>query len=117
MMTAIVESNKTRKDFIVSQIFEKLENNNRSRVGVFRLTMKANADNYRNSSILGIIERLLEKDVEVIIYEPLIESEEFLGCKVINDLDLFKTKSDLIITNRFESEIEDVIDKVYTRDL
>ena len=86
-------------------------------VGIYRLTMKAGSDNYRNSAIQGVIEKLKEEDVEIIIYESTLELEEFNGCKVEKDFDKFVKKSDVILANRIDEEIKEYKDKVYTRDL
>lgn len=110
---AIVDSNTTRKNFIAEQILSK----NPKTVGVYRLTMKSNSDNFRYSSIQGVMKRLITKGVDLIIYEPNLNDEAFQGSKVIKDINEFKRSSDIIITNRFDSILEDVSEKVYTRDL
>lgn len=110
---AIVEANTTRKDFIAEQILAKKP----KVVGVYRLTMKANSDNFRYSSIQGIMKRLKGKGIEVIVFEPTLNDKEFFHSKVIKDFEEFKKKSDVIISNRFEPELNDIKDKIYTRDI
>ena len=113
LIRAIVRSNRTRKKHITEMIMRK----NPEVVGVYRLTMKADSDNFRSSAIQEIIERLKLEGVDVIIYEPTLKAEEFSGCKVVNDFNSFAKESDVILANRFEPILEDVKDKVYTRDL
>lgn len=113
LISAVVEANRTRKDFIADQIIAK----NPKIVGVYRLTMKADSDNYRHSSIQGVMKRIKAKGIEVMVYEPTMKEESFFNSRVIRDLDEFKNISDVILANRFNDEIADVIDKVYTRDL
>ena len=113
LIRAIVRSNRTRKKHITEMIMRR----NPEVVGVYRLTMKADSDNFRSSAIQEIIERLKVEGVEVIIYEPTLKSKEFSGCKVVNDFNSFAKESDVILANRFESILESVKDKVYTRDL
>jgi UDPglucose 6-dehydrogenase len=113
IIAAIVEANRTRKDFIAQRILKK----NPKLVGVYRLTMKANSDNFRHSSIQGIMKRLKAKGVRMVIYEPTLKEDLFFDCEIIRDLEEFKRISDLIIANRYSDEIRDVMHKVYTRDL
>ena len=113
LIEAIVKSNRTRKDFIARQILAKKPRI----VGVYRLTMKTNSDNFRHSSIQGIMKRLRAEGVEVIVYEPTIRELTFFGNCVMQDLQEFKSKCDVIIANRIAPELEDVKTKVYTRDL
>ena len=112
LIHAIVDANSTRKDFIADSIISK----NPKVVGIYHLIMKSGSDNYRSSSIQGIMKRIKAKGIEVIIYEPLLE-KEFFNSKVINDLNKFKKLSDIIVTNRMTDEIKDVEKKIYTRDL
>jgi len=113
LISAIVDANSTRKDFIADSIIRK----NPKAVGIYRLIMKSGSDNYRSSSVQGIMKRVKAKGIEVIIYEPVINEDEFFSSKVIKDLNEFKILSDLIIANRINDEIKDVVEKVYTRDL
>ncbi len=113
LIGAIVDSNSTRKDFIADQILSK----NPKVVGVYRLTMKANSDNFRQSSIQGVMKRIKAKGIEVVIYEPTMKEDSFFNSRVIRDIDEFKSISDVIIANRSSADLEDVLDKVYTRDL
>ena len=113
IINAIVDSNRTRKDFIAEQIIAK----NPKVVGIYRLTMKTNSDNFRASSIQGIMKRIKGKGIEVVVYEPVLKEDNFFNSKVIRDLDKFKSMSDIIVSNRLAEELLDVKDKVYTRDL
>lgn len=113
LIGAIVDANVTRKDFIADRIIEK----NPNIVGIYRLTMKSNSDNFRQSSVQGVMKRIKAKGIEVVVYEPVLKEDKFFNSRVIKDLDEFKKISDVIVVNRFDSEIEDVKDKIYTRDL
>ena len=113
LISAVVEANATRKDFIAAQVLK----HNPKVVGIYRLTMKANSDNFRQSSIQGVIKRIEAKGVEVIVYEPTMDGRTFFNCSVTKDLNSFKELSDIIIANRYNDELKDVKWKVYTRDL
>ncbi len=113
LIGAIVDANSTRKDFIAEQIIAK----NPKIVGVYRLTMKSNSDNFRQSSIQGVMKRIKAKGIEVVVYEPTFKEESFFNSRVIKNLDEFKKISDVIIANRYNDDIADVLDKIYTRDI
>lgn len=113
VIRAIVRANRTRMRHIAEMVMER----NPETVGIYRLTMKMDSDNFRASAIQGVIERLKEEDVEIIIYEPTLKAEEFNDCKVVNDFDTFAQKSDVILANRLEPKLEPIKSKVYTRDL
>lgn len=113
LISAIVESNKTRKDHIADEIIKK----NPKIVGIYRLTMKSGSDNFRASAIQGVMKRIKAKGIEVVVYEPTLKEDNFFNSRVIKDLDEFKNMSDVILVNRNDNILDDVKDKIYTRDL
>ena len=113
IMSAIVDANRTRKDHIADMIIRR----NPKVVGICRLTMKTDSDNFRQSSIQGVMKRIKGKGREVVVYEPALNEDNFYNSRVIKDLDEFKKMSDIIVANRMVDDIKDVADKVYTRDL
>ena len=113
MIQAIVDANRTRKDFVADSIISRRP----KIVGIFRLIMKSGSDNFRASAIQGIMKRIKAKGIEVVVYEPVIKEDEFFNSRVINDLNAFKEMSDVIVANRVTDDIRDVLDKVYSRDL
>ena len=113
LISAIVEANRTRKDFISDQIIAR----DPGTVGIYRLTMKEGSDNFRHSSVQGVMKRVQAKGIDVVVYEPTMKEDSFFRCRVIRDLDEFKRISDVIVANRFNADLEDVKEKVYTRDL
>jgi UDPglucose 6-dehydrogenase len=113
LITAIVEANRTRKDFIADRIWSLKP----KKIGVYRLTMKAGSDNFRQSAIQGVMKRIKSRGIECVVYEPTYKGDDFFNSRVVKDLDAFKKECDYIIANRITPELEDVVDKVYTRDL
>ena len=112
LITAVVDANRTRKDFIAEDILRR----NPRVVGIYRLVMKAGSDNFRHSSIQGVMKRIKAKGVEVVVYEPTLDAPEFFHSDVVNDLAAFKAQADVIVANRMTDDIADVLGKVYTRD-
>ncbi len=113
IMQAIVDANRTRKDHVADSIIAKKPNI----VGIYRLTMKTNSDNFRQSAIQGVMKRIKAEGIEVVVYEPVLQEEKFYGSRVIKDFKEFKEMSDVIVANRLTDDIKDVSEKVYTRDL
>ncbi|AFA48126.1 UDP-glucose 6-dehydrogenase RkpK [Acetobacterium woodii DSM 1030] len=113
IMSAIVDANRTRKDHIAEMIIDRKPKT----VGIFRLTMKMDSDNFRQSAIQGVMKRIKAKGIEVVVFEPAFQEDQFFHSRVITDLTEFKQMSDVIVANRHSPELEDVVDKVYTRDL
>ena len=113
LIQAIVDSNKTRKKFIIQSILDKSFRS----IGIYRLVMKKGGDNFRDSAIIDIIKAIRKEDIKIFIYEPLIKANEFEGIEVMNELDTFIANSDLIIANRMSNDLENVKSKTYTRDI
>lgn len=117
IISAIISSNETRKDFIASEVETRLHADKNAIVGVYRLTMKTGSDNFRQSAIQGIISRLVKSGIKVIVFEPTLKEASFMGCEAERDLDRFKRRSRVIIANRYEEDLSDVKDKLFTRDI
>jgi UDPglucose 6-dehydrogenase len=113
LIRAVVDANRTRKDFIANRIMERQPQT----VGVYRLVMKSGSDNFRQSSIQGIMKRIKAKGIEVIVYEPALDGPSFFNSRVVNDLEAFKAESDVIVANRASEDLADVADKIFTRDI
>ena len=113
LIKAIVEANSTRKDFLAQQIINQKPNI----VGIYRLVMKSQSDNFRRSSIQGIMKRIKAKGIEVIVYEPALQEKEFFNSRVVEDLNSFKKEAEVIVANRVDNELKGVEEKVFTRDL
>jgi len=120
LIRAIVDSNSTRKDFIANAVIAKSKATLKYRpplVGIYRLVMKAGSDNFRASSVQGIMKRIKAKGVQVIVHEPALNESTYFGCRVVNDLRQFKQEADIIVANRITDDLNDVKDKIYSRDL
>ena len=117
LISAVVESNKTRKEYIVNSILEKIKDISNPVIGIYRLTMKSGSDNFRESSIRDVISMLLDKHVSIVIYEPTYKEKRFYNCEINNNLDSFKSISSVVIANRYDHELDDIKDKVFTKDL
>ena len=117
LVAAIVDANRTRKDFVADEVLDLVKDINKPVVGVYRLTMKSGSDNFRASSIQGVMKRIKAKGIEVVVYEPTLDDTEFFGSRVTHNLDDLKSSCDVIVANRWNEELSDVVNKVYTRDL
>lgn len=117
VITAIVNANSIRKDFICDQIIKRMAGHKKGKIGIYRLIMKADSDNFRESAIIGVMERLADKQTEILIYEPAITNDSYMGHRVVNDLQIFKEEADIIVANRWDEVLNDVAEKVYSRDL
>ncbi|MBW3087439.1 nucleotide sugar dehydrogenase [Bifidobacterium sp. 82T24] len=117
LIGAIVDANRTRKDFIATEIEERVKGVKKPVVGVYRLTMKSGSDNFRQSAIQGVMKRIKSRGIEVVVYEPTLDDPDFFGSEVTHDLESFKQRADVIVANRWNADLADVEDKVYTRDL
>lgn len=117
LIEAIVDANRTRKEFVASEVMERIKGVQNPVIGIYRLTMKSGSDNFRQSAIQGVMKRIKSRGIEVVVYEPTLDAPDFFGSKVMHDLDAFKREADVIISNRWNDDLKDVAGKVYTRDL
>ncbi|MCI2182367.1 MAG: UDP-glucose 6-dehydrogenase, partial [Bifidobacterium psychraerophilum] len=117
LISAIVDANRTRKDFIASEIEDRIQGIDNPVVGVYRLTMKSGSDNFRQSAIQGVMKRVKARGVQVLVYEPTMKDSEFFGSEVTKDLEDFKRRSSVIVANRWNSDLAGAEEKIYTRDL